>query len=254
MAYSCRYLHTYSGRVHHLIRSVSCQRWYSLGFLGVQSALVGPVLPDSDCQRSNMYFTLKCRISSLMRRRVRHAKLTRNPGLPSFPSKPSIPGGPFHSQRAHECVQVIHVWEQVKHRQHEELCLYHQSRWPGWARRSRRSLGALRSIAALWKAVSFNTKARLKMIISGICTHFFTFEPWRTISSSFARNTGLTLKTNSPNYSGQHQSVRHLENALHTSGPGNPGGPGKPLKDKRKLIISPRWYALMRSIQVISIS
>lgn len=33
------------------------------------------------------------------------------------------------------------------------------------------------------------------MTISLICTHFFTFEPWRTISSSLASNTRLTLKT-----------------------------------------------------------
>lgn len=75
------------------------------------------------------------------------------------------------------------------------MCLYHQSRWSWWARWSCRSLRALRSIAALWKAVNFNTKACSKRTIGVIFTHFFTFEPWRTISSSLASNTGLTLKT-----------------------------------------------------------
>lgn len=71
------------------------------------------------------------------------------------------------------------------------------------------------------------------------CTHFFTFEAWRTISSSLPWNTGLTLN----------HVCRHIGHAinttvlriinellysnLHTSGPGNPGGPGKPLKQEK---------------------
>lgn len=122
---------------------------------------------------------------------MRRVRLTRNPGFPSFPSKPSIPGGPFRGAEitsAHTCVGTGQTWITRTGLLVPSVLVTPASPVLRLVPES------LERRHCPLKTANFITKAHEEITFNLICTHFFTFEAWRTVSSSLPCNTGLTLK------------------------------------------------------------